>query len=107
MSSRADTKAARTRQPKAIIDNVPDRLTAHSIRRLVPCAGCTGIGDGQLMVRFSGQTWHTRCYRAHFGFKGVLALPLPQRGQFRLCDLTRREMQRLLASAAGRKGGLA
>ena len=79
-----------------LVDNVNDMRTVHDMRRLRQCDRCKGVGDHLQMVQAAGQLWHTRCYRVYHGMKGVLALPKAQRMKFRLCDLTRKEMQRLL-----------
>jgi len=81
---------------KAIIDNVKGFRTAHDVRRLRVCQGCHGLGSTGQMIQLADDHWHTRCFRVRQGFKAVLALPLAQRDKFRMCDLTLREMQRLI-----------
>lgn len=81
---------------KAILDNVNGFRSAHDVRRLRICEGCSGIGTDAQMILAGGDHWHTRCFRVKRGFKAVLSLPKTQRGKFRMCDLTLREMQRLI-----------
>lgn len=84
------------------IDNMPEKLTAHAIRRLRPCHHCEGIGDGNLMIHGSsghdgGWLFHTACYIKSFGFDAALRhLPASELGKFRLCDLTPAQMQKLI-----------
>jgi len=75
------------------IDNVPEKLTAHAVRRLRPCGVCGGIGDRDMMIY--GAT-HTSCYLKAYSFGDLLALPASERGKFRLKDLTMQQMKRLL-----------
>jgi hypothetical protein len=67
-------------------DNMPDKLTAHAIRRLTVCAICGGMGDRTLMI--SGSI-HTSCAVETMTAKELLALPVKERGKIRLCDLER------------------
>lgn len=76
-----------------LIDNVPENITAHVIRKLNQCRICGGVGHVDLMVH--GQ-YHTRCFIKDKGFKVVLALPGPQKNKFRLKDLTSLQARRLL-----------
>jgi len=80
-----------------ILDNMPSKITAHSVRGFRECYGCGGIGHKDHMVQ--GQ-WHTKCFRAEYGLIGVLQLPSAERGKFRLCDLSRSDMKRMLALPA-------
>lgn len=81
---------------KPIIDNMPEKLTAHAIRRLCQCGRCRGMGDGEQMIENETLKYHTTCYVKKFGLRAVLALPRADLGKLRIRDLTRRQMQRLM-----------
>lgn len=81
--------------PPPMIDNAGNMRTAHDVRRLCPCHCCGGMGDREQMI-FMQVPYHTKCFRQAFGFDAVLALPVEQGGKFRICDLSPKEMRRLL-----------
>ena len=88
-------------KPKPLIDNVDD-MRAHAVRRLVECAHCKGLGDKHQMILGShghdaALQYHTQCYRRRFGFDAVLRLSSIQRDKFRLCDLSPKEMRKLIS----------
>lgn len=78
---------------KPITDNMPDKITAHTVRAFRACIWCGGLGHKDHMV--NGNT-HTKCYKAEYGFQGVLLLPKAERGKFRMQDLSSSECRRLL-----------
>jgi hypothetical protein len=91
----AIAKAARDVPP--ILDNLPESITAHSVRRLCQCHHCKGLGDREQMICVQ-VPFHTLCFRQAFGFEGVLALSDDQKGKFRISDLCPDEMRKLLKS---------
>jgi hypothetical protein len=54
------------------------------------------MGDAEQMMESDKLKYHTACYVRKFGFRAVLALPRAERGKLRICDLSRRQMQRLM-----------
>lgn len=90
---------------EAIADNLPERITAHAVRRFRPCAHCEGIGSDELMIHGSrdhdaGLRFHTACYVKRYGFTAVLDLPRAEQEKFRLCDLTTKQMRKLIDTMA-------
>lgn len=90
-----------TKQPSANkprTDNIPEKLTAHAVRRLRTCFHCKGLGDGKQMIHGSsghdaGNIFHTVCYLGRYGFDAALNhLNVSELGKFRMCDLTQRQM---------------
>lgn len=79
---------------KPITDNLPTKITAHAVRGLQICERCGGLGHRDHMVY---GTHHTLCWKLAKGFKAVLALPSRERDKYRLCDLTIRQAQQLVA----------
>ena len=89
---------ARMNAPKPIYDNLPEKLTAHAIRRLRPCVLCNGFGDRDEMIvpsLGSEERFHTQCYIEACGFDAALRLPTSERGKFRLCDVTWQQARQL------------
>jgi hypothetical protein len=81
------------------MDNMPEHLTAHAIRRLRPCTYCKGMGDGNLMIRHGAdERIHTHCFVVGMGYPAALKLSAEEMGKFRLCDLTASQMRKLSAS---------
>jgi hypothetical protein len=86
---------------KAIADNLPEKMTAHAVRRLRPCSHCQGIGDDGLMIHGerghdADLRFHTGCYVERYGFEAVVELPSAERDKFRMRDLTVPQMRKLL-----------
>lgn len=67
-----------------IDDNLPVKMTAHAVRRLVACDKCAGMGDRSLMIL--GAT-HTSCAAVTMTSNELRRLSNKERGKFRLCDL--------------------
>lgn len=79
---------------KPITHNLPMKITAHAVRGLRICEHYGGLGHKDHMLN---ATPHTRSWKLSKGFKAVLTLPRRQRGKYRLCDLTIRQAQQLMA----------
>lgn len=88
------------------IDNVPEKITAHTVRRIRACSHCKGIGVNELMVHGSrghdaDLNFHTKCYVERYGFEAVLGLPRAEQAKFRVCDLNIKQMRKLVDILAG------
>jgi hypothetical protein len=65
-------------------DNMPEKITAHVVRRLVGCRLCGGLGDRSMMIE---SDTHTSCFSEKFGFKGLMGLSRESANKMRLCDI--------------------
>lgn len=86
------------------MDNMAEKLTARAVRNLRVCSHCDGLGDADRMINHVGETFssytHTGCFVKANKFTAVLALPKYERGKFRICDMTTKQMQKLMDSLA-------
>ena len=81
------------------VDNMPENMTCHAVRRLVPCSICAGFGDRDQMI--AGDT-HTSCFVEKMGYTGLMVLSVSDLNKIRLCDvesLTTAQKRRVFAKA--------
>lgn len=74
----------------------PAVTTAHSVRRIVVCAYCRGMGSSPNMIRSGKEYIHGRCYAAINGRKAFLALPQSITDRLTYGDIGVRLMRALL-----------
>lgn len=73
-------------------DNMPAKVTAHTVRSLAECSICGGFGDRRLMLEFNGgpaapnEYHHTSCY-ALANAATLHTLSPSNLARLRLCDL--------------------
>lgn len=77
--------------------------TAHDVRYLRVCAKCEGVGDDRNMISpwpihdlDRDARWHPRCFFEQQGDEDVLLLCESERGKFRICDIPKSLMKRLV-----------
>jgi hypothetical protein len=86
-------------------------MSSHDVRNVRVCEHCNSPGSGLLQSGFSGQPYdstynaagtpikhyfHPQCFVEKFGFRKVTKLPADERSKFRICDISSRQMRRLL-----------
>lgn len=102
IQAKADASSAGKRA-KPITDNMPEKVTAHSVRGFRGCLHCGGLGHKDHMIlgesgHDADKFFHTLCYVQRYGFDAVLTLSIRNRGMFRLCDLSKAQMRKLMES---------
>jgi hypothetical protein len=78
----------------------PTVTTAHSVRRIVVCTYCNGMGSSPNMIRAGKEYAHGRCYAAINGRKALLALPQEVTDTLTIADIGGRLMKALIEQRA-------
>ena len=78
------SRAKQAPRPARRVDNMPAKASAHSVRRVVICHVCGGLGDNTLMIE---RTVHTSCTIETLAADALAKLPKGERRKFRLIDL--------------------
>jgi len=87
-------------------------MKAHDVRHLRMCEICGSLADDRETIRPRGPHfevhypekynlkahWHPGCYVQKFGEDAVFILAAEERRKFRLCDVSRETMLKLLES---------
>ena len=73
---------------------------AHDVRHLRTCVWCGGLGDDRNMVEIAPtryeERWHPRCFFEEWGESYVLELRHQHQMKFRLCDIPKSLMKKLV-----------
>lgn len=79
----------------------PELRTAHDVRKLRACYGCSKLGSKDSMISMpAGTAMHGRCFIAKFGIAKLLQQPREETDKLTLVDIGGDAMRRLIEARA-------